>query len=383
MNRVLLCAFVSVVSVVSLVSCQMFKKGGDSATWSGQMQNMSEDMRKLIPYMYNRQAYSDPSNEKMISQALGDLSHASHKIPEEMGKKFLGEDPILEYSLDNLQSDLNRAKSSFEKGQKEYSRSVLKASAAHCIRCHTLTEVGSDARWELSDFKSLELNPEEKLELLVAARKYDQAFQYVEGVITKPGVVSDNPSLFENLLRKYLVLSLRLGKKDFNQTTADLNRVLENKTMPPYLEKQVKAWRDSLATASKNQGEKNFIKAAEKRIAKAKRLQEFAYDHAGDVEYILATDLLHEGLRLDVNRSKQSQIYYLLGLCYEVLGDLGSYNLHETYFEACVRKSPKTKLAQSCYDRLESSLIQGYSGTAGLSLPSEERARLERLKELL
>lgn len=373
--------YLLLVVAALVVSCQSSQK--EEASWSGQMQNMSQDIKLLIPYAYNKEAYLDPKNEPVIKTALKDLTVQSHKVPEEMGKKFLGDDPIISYALNHLQGDLNRALSAFSHGQKEYSRSVLKSSMGHCFQCHSLTNIGAQARWDISDFKNLELTPEEKLDLLVAARKYKEAFEFADEMISAPDIIQNQPLVFESILRKHLALSLRINGNP-TQTLKDLDRVLKDRKLPVYLQKQVTAWRDSLeGWRSVKENGKRFIKLAEERISKAKRLQEYAYDHAGDVEYIWATDILHKGLRTSPSAEMEAKAYYLLGISYEVLDDIGSYGLHESYYEACVRKEPRTKLAKQCYDRLEASLVQGFSGSAGVSLPADERKRLENLKSLL
>ncbi|HAG91784.1 MAG TPA: hypothetical protein DCL41_07925 [Bdellovibrionales bacterium] len=365
-----------------VLGCESKQKPVDAANWSGQMQNMSQDIKLLIPFLYDKKSYSAKENEEKISRALDDLKSQSHRVPEKMGEKFLGDDPILSFSLNNLQSDLSRAASSFKAGHKEYSRSVMKSSIGHCFRCHSLTTIGSEAQWDLSDFNQLEINSEEKLDLMIAARKYKEAYDFVEKEITRPGIVDQSPMRFEGLLRKHLALSLRLNEKP--QVALDnLNRVLENKKLPPYLEKQVKAWRDSLKGWTHFKKKGDLVQLAEARIAKALKLQEFSYDHAGDVEYIWATDLLHESLLKKQDPRKEAKAYYLLGRAYEVLDDLGSYGLHEAYYEACIKRSPKSKIARRCYDRFESSLKMGFSGSAGLTLPKEERKKLDELKEYL
>jgi len=369
----------TVLALIAFIGCQQSAK---KASWSGQMQNMSKDIQRLIPYIYDKPAFEAPENKTRITTALNDLAHQSHKIPEEMGKKFLGDDPIVGFSLSHLKSDLSRAAYAFSVGQTDYSRSVLKSSIGHCFRCHSLTTMGSEARWDASEFNHLELTAEEKLDLLVAARKYKEAFQFGEEKLSQPELIQKNPLVFENLLRKYLALSLRLNEKP-QAALKDLDRVLAHKELPVYMAKQVKAWRDSLSGWDKNKSKGDFIDQAQKRITQAKRLQEYAYDHAGDVDYIWATDILHEGLRKPRRAKDEAKAYFLLGLSYEVLDDLGSYGLHEAYFEACVKKDPHTQLARRCFDRLEASLVQGFSGSSGLSLPSDEKQRLKTLKELL
>ncbi len=369
--------------LVLVNACESSQKKQKS--WSGQMQNMSQDVKQLIPYVFNKTAYSDPKNEPVISRALADLSQQSHMVSEEMGKQFLGDDPIISYSLKNLQADLGRAHDSFNKGQKDYSRSVMKSSMGHCFRCHSLTTIGSEAQWDLSDFSKLELTAEEKLDLLVAARKYQEAFEFAENEIGRDGLLKDQPLMFENFLRKHLSLSIRLNK-DRNQTISDLDRVLKNQELPVYLEKQVKAWKGSLSKWNnfngKQKSHSQVMKLAQKKITEGKRLQEFAYDHAGDVEYIWATEILHESLKSQRSQKEEAEIYFLLGLSYEVLDDMNSYGLHESYFEACIEKDPKSKIAKRCYKSLEGSVVQGFSGSAGTSLPADERQRLERFKKL-
>jgi hypothetical protein len=56
--------------------------------------------------------------------------------------------------------------------------------------------------------------------------------------------------------------------------------------------------------------------------------------------------------------------------------------LPEIYYEACIRENPKSKLAKDCFGDLERVTIIQYSGTAGLFLPEDERARMKELKVL-
>jgi hypothetical protein len=128
---------------------------------------------------------------------------------------------------------------------------------------------------------------------------------------------------------------------------------------------------------------KDPIRLARQRIEKAMQIQQFPQDHAGDVEYLRATALLHQALKNHLNKSKEAETLYLLGRAYEVLDDLGSWNLHESYYEVCVRKAPRTAWAKSCFTRLEASIYQGYSGSSGTHLPAHERERLKELKQML
>ena len=69
---------------------------GESEKFSGQMQNMAQDVKKLLPYLYDRDAFHDPKNHDAIKQALKQFSQVATHIKPEAGKKFLGDDLLLE-----------------------------------------------------------------------------------------------------------------------------------------------------------------------------------------------------------------------------------------------------------------------------------------------
>jgi hypothetical protein len=177
-------------------------------------------------------------------------------------------------------------------------------------------------------------------------------------------------------------------EKDPQRALHALNKILERGDTPQYVLEQAQGWRQSLEawrrekkTAVRNSGD--LFKQVEKRLARAGKLQSYERDHAGDVEYLRATALLHEGMPLAKTPADQARALYLLGKSYEVLDELGSWNLHENYYESCVLRDPKSATAKRCFNRLEASLYLGYSGSAGVNLPADERSRLEKLRGMV
>lgn len=374
-----------------ILSCKTAEKKEAVApidgNWSGSMQNMAQDVKKLLPFLYDREAFHDPKNKETIAQALKQFAQVAKHIKPEMGKKILGDDLLIEYSLTSLTDDLNRAVHSFELGQLEYSRSVAKASLNYCFQCHSVTQVGSSAAWDLDKLQNLNLAPLEKADLLVATRKYDKALSYMESLLSSPDFSKNYAFDFESLLRRYLALIIRVEnapKRAYNE----LNKILEHKDTPHYIVEQADGWRQSLKAWQKEKKQpiktpKALFEQVEKRFKKAESIQHYEKDHAGDVEYLRATALLHEGLKILKTPADKAHALYSLGRAYEVLDELGSWNLHETYYEACIEKDPKSEMAKRCYSRLEASLYMGYSGSSGTHLPTEERDRLKRLKDKL
>ncbi|MGZ3722919.1 MAG: hypothetical protein ACXVA9_08325 [Bdellovibrionales bacterium] len=167
-----------------------------------------------------------------------------------------------------------------------------------------------------------------------------------------------------------------------------MNKILDRRDAPRAVATQAEAWRDSLKKWKKEKVHvvkkpKDLFEQVENRFKNAEKLQQYEKDHSGDVEYLRATAMLHEDLKILKKPDDQANALYLLGRAYEVLDELGSWNLHETYYEACVEKAPKAEVAKRCYSRLEASLYMGYSGSSGTHLPAEERERLKRLKDKL
>jgi hypothetical protein len=381
-------AIVALALLMNLFSCTNAAKKEQSAeTWTGEMQDLAMDVKALLPYLYDKEAFSAPDNRERVQHYLNHFANGVHQISPEMAKGLTAQDPLVQYSLDNLKGDLQRAANSYQQGHFDYSRSVTKASLNHCFSCHSVTDVGSSARWNLEDVTSLKLAPLEKADLLVATRKYDKALTYMEELINSEQFLKTRTFDFESLLRKYLALMIRI-QADPKRALAEMDKVAANPNTPHYVLDQINGWRRSLKAwvqekpvPRKRAGK--TLELAKERFQKAKKLQQFEKDHAGDVEYLRATAILHDGLGGLKKPADQAQALFMLGNAYEVLDELGSWNLHETYYEYCVLKAPKSPPAKNCFQRLEDSVSMGYSGSAGVNIPPEERERLDKLRSML
>jgi hypothetical protein len=377
--------------VITCSACTSAKKQekppAPTAAWTSEMQIMAKDVRELIPFVYKREAFHAPANHAIIEANLKDFSENIHKITPKMGEALLGDDPLVTFSLDSLEDDLKRAYYAFQANQLEYSRTVVKSSLNHCFRCHSLTEIGSTAHWEIKNLNQLELSPIDKADLLVATRKYDLATDHMEKLIGSEDFLKNHPFEYEALLRRYMALIIRAENKP-SRAAMEMDKVAAKPGLPHYIAEQVQGWRVSLKQwlhelRQPTRKQLPPLKLAQSHIDQATRLQQFPQDHAGDVEYLRATSVLHENLKKHLSPDEEAQSLLLLGRAYEVLDELGSWNLHEVYFTACVHKAPKSKWAKACYSRLEASVLQGYSGSSGTHLPEGEKEKLEKLKGLL
>jgi hypothetical protein len=72
----------------------------------------------------------------------------------------------------------------------------------------------------------------------------------------------------------------------------------------------------------------------------------------------------------------------MAGLCYDVLKTYQLGELHEIYFESCIRSAPHSSLAQTCYRRYEQSIYDGFTGSAGTDIPDDIEDKLQTLEAL-
>ena len=374
---------------LTLAACTSQEKKDEKAAqvWSGKMQGLAGNVKDLVPYAYNKRNYADPAHQQKVKATLVDFSKNMHALKPEMGKKYLGADPLVKYSLEQMRGDVDRAIDAFNAGQVEYSRSVVKSVVNHCFRCHSLTDQGARAPWDVSAFKDLTLTPIEKADLLVAARDYEGARSHLEAQLNSSEFAQNYPFEYEGALRRYLAIMLRINK-DPSSVLRELDKISQKNDVPYYVQEQMVGWKKSLSDWSKESKKKpkgSLLDQAKQRIKKGQNMQSYMKDHSGDVEFVRATGLLHEFLSggQKIADEALAEAYYLLGESYEVIDEMGYWNLHEVYYESCIRAAPKSKVAKSCFQRLESSVYVGYSGSSGVHVPQHEKQRLQQLKSLM
>ncbi len=380
--RLLIVAVLAILWIGCKSTPQATSKGSDE--WAGQMQGLAQEVRELIPYVYSRQGFFDPANAPKIREGLKHFTLQAHKISPEVGKQYFGDDPLVEFSLENLRDDVGRASEAFSSGQLEYARASTKAALNHCFRCHSIMKDGNKGKWDLSQLQSVNMTPLERTDLLVATRRYEDASRFLESLMADREFIQNFPFDFEAALRKYFALMIRVERNP-ERPLHELDRILQIKEIPSYIAEQARSWRQSVLEWSHTANKKSkvdLLAQAEARVKRAGEMQQYSKDHAGDIEYLRATNLLHDYLRQNKSPKNLAEVYFLLGRSYEVLDELGDYNLHEIYYESCIRNSPKSPLAKRCYNRLEASIYVGYSGSSGIHIPPVEMDRLKSLREM-
>lgn len=353
----------------------------DARSWASQMQKMSKNLERLMPYVFSREEFSDSKNRNQVKELVTDYSRSVQHVPEHMGKKILGDDPLVKYYLDNLKDGGQQGLRAFNEGHLDYSRNILKDSMGACFNCHTTTQLGPENTFSTSRLdSSFRIYPTEKADYYVATRQYDQAIRVLEGVLERPDTSAEQPHEQMLAMKKYLALMVRV-RKEPTRAGDTIAKYLKNGNPPYFVATEAEAWVKSLRRwASEKRKQPKPLQKAKDLMKQAARAQS-AY-HAGYVENLRVTALLHEALKDTKKPLEKADIYRMLGDSYDIVSDLGMWDLPEAYYEACVRTAPKSKVAQACYRNYERAIVMGFSGSAGVFIPAEERSKMRDLKDI-
>lgn len=377
-----------VLNLFFLLSCSSKTKVEKSNTnqyggWASDMRGMAQTVEKLMPYVFSRDEFHDPENTKKIKSYITDYSERVSVVKTHAGEQILGDDPIVKYTIGHLKDSTQQALSAFNEGHREYSRNVLKDSIGACFNCHSSNQLGPQSGFSTAQLGSgFRMYATEKADFYVSTRQYDRAIDVLESVLKTPDSYEGQPHEQVAAIKKYLSLVVRV-KRDPARAAQSLNMFLSQGRLPYFIASDAESWLSSIRDW---QTEKKIstppLQKAKELLKKADKKQAVGSFQAGYVENLRATTYLHEALKVTQNPQDKAEIYFLLGESYDIISDLGVWDLPELYFESCIRTNPKSKISQKCYKSYEKSIVLGFSGSAGLFLPTAEKNKLAELKKI-
>ncbi|MCB0351275.1 MAG: hypothetical protein KDD38_08840 [Bdellovibrionales bacterium] len=358
-------------------------KSSTNASWANRMKGMADGLQELMPYVYSRQEFSDENNKGSVKKLISNFETSVEVVPQHAGEDMLGKDPLIQFAIVRLKSNTRHALKAFNEGHVEFSRNVLRENLGLCFSCHTTTQFGPENNFTTAKLSSnFRMQPSEKAEYYVATRQFNRAIEVLSETLRTPGSLMDDPHEQVAALKKYLSLQVRV-KKDPSAAASLLQSFLNNKNLPYFIATDGESWMKSLLEWQREpKANGQSFKKAQALLRKAKFKQGNQGYQSAFIEYLRASSLLHDGLRETKDPVAQAKIYQLLGQSYETLSETGTWDLPEFYFEACVRTAPKTPVAKQCFKEFERSVVLGFSGSAGIFIPKEERVRMSELKLL-
>ena len=360
------------------------KSPKNEAKWREKMQELYHSLVEITTDTSSEQRFNSPENRSRIEKNAKKLMDRAH----ELGQKGVSPDadPTIQMIAGLFQDETKRAYLALKHGNRAYARGVLNQVGSYCIACHTRNPSGPS-------FTSLPLEPTSKtLSVLeqgrfyAATRQYDRAFDAFLKVVDDSAAPVQRPLEWEQAIRSGLSIAVRV-KKDPDQAQSLVERVIGAKKAPFFLRQDALKWKESIAAwreeiPRRALTEEGLYVEAMQLIAQARELQKYPMDHAADVLYLRATAVLHELMQKAPQGRHVQDALFMAGVCYDVLRPLNLDDLHEIYYEACIKKVPHSPTAEVCYRRYEQSTYEGYTGSSGTHIPGEVREKLDQLEKL-
>ncbi len=375
--------FILAISILGCSKPQVKEKVDE--TWPENMQKLALTFTDLMPFVYSKNAFEDPKNKKIIQAKMKEFHGASHVIPKDKAVQILGEDPLVNLSINNLEVEVSSAISAFERGNLRYSRHLLQHSLNYCFACHTRNQMGPKYDfWDLKFLEGGDINVIQKSKVMVATRQFDKAKELLKSNLLSGKKEGDNPYLQEQAIKQFLAVVVR-AERSPEEGYRFVNGLIERIELPVYLSRNVESWEKSFVgwMAEKKKNKVQVSLSAAKKLIEGSNQAHFGEDSDSKyVDYLRASSILHESLMKPLSKEIRAETFYYLGVVYELLGDSGFWELPDVYFESCVRESPGSKMAKKCYRKYEQGIVLGYSGSAGTFIPSDEREKLNELKKI-
>jgi hypothetical protein len=305
-------------------------------------------------------------------------------------------DPSIRLFSGILEEQSAQALQAYKLGSREYARTLFNSTASQCIACHSRTDAGVKMDWKLESGPAASLPLQYQAQILAAGRAYAPALEKLNSVLTDPATApafaKEKPFEWNQALRTALILAVR-AERNPTRAASILESAMKTEGVPQFVKwdsrdwlRTLRAWEQEIRSgqdpaSSKNlKTESGYHREALRLIAVAQKAQRFPMDRSADMLYLRASAVLHEQLSRFPQGTRSAEAFFLLGVCYEILRDFDLWTLGDTYFEACIHRSPHTTLSESCYRKLEESVLAGYTGSAGTRVPVEVEGKLQRLR---
>lgn len=350
--------------------------------WQAEMQDLYRLLGDVLTDVSSDARFNSSENFKSIQDNAKRLADRAHRLTLD---KAPDNDPTLQILSQMFQDETSRAYTALKSGNRSYGRMLLSQVSSFCIACHTRNSTGpSFSKLPLEPSSPLEF-PIEKGKFYAATRQFDRAFDLFQQIVADSSGPVKRPIEWEQAFRFGITIAVRV-QKDPDKALSLVNRVMGSKTAPYFLRQDAQNWKTSIEQWKKElprkaATEEGLFSEAVRLIAQAREEQKYPLDHSADITYLRASAIIHELLQMPVkNAGRVQEALLMAGMCYEVLRATEIDDLHEVYYEACIKRSPNTSLSEVCYRKYEQSTYLGYTGSSGTHLPDEVVKKLKALE---
>ncbi len=370
--------------IVAAFLCVLSVAGFSYAdTVASKMDQMLVDLIKLGTYFdAPERLYSASSRPEMIRLA----SHMRKTFKEASHFELLKEQSLLP-SATILEESLASIEDSLKDKNMNYARLRFNSTRSICLSCHTQLDwkAGPDIIEKVNELSSeLKLSNVDKGDIYSIVRDYTRASQYYLSELQNKTIRGDSTSetsLLRKILHIYLtgLTNVSAAENFFtvNQSSMNLSRfslMLVNDWLS-----EIQVW-SKLDKNISQMTTDEFISVYKKRDAELDDSRDGAREV---INYLLLGKIGKTMMNTSDTGKDRAELLYYLGMADRYVDSNFLFNLSDLYFKECIRNYPKSKFAKKCYESYEDSVYQSFSGSAGVFIPSDIRAELKELKQLL
>lgn len=305
--------------------------------WRASMQGFAGRLRELEPYLYDAREFDRDVNRKHLTEKIHDLAVESSKLTHV--SKAADKDPTIKYVAAKFAERIARAERHFGEGNREMARDYLIGAQAFCVQCHVSSPGGlsTGAQPEELGF-FVKLSSLERARYYVARRNFASGYGILYQTLGQRTATASTP---RDLVRGGN-LALQTSAQHLNdrqKTVALIERIEANVSLPAELREQNLRWKKSLASWK-----------GEVAPGEAEGLIE---RRGSELDVYRALPALMKDLRAATDGTQRSRLMRSAAHAYRALGSSAPTGLEESYLEGCIRESPHTDIARSCYTEFE------------------------------
>ena len=371
------------LAIIIFITSNLLAAKPQEPDWSKRMDELRNLLSELLPTVISDKEFNSPQNFKTIEAEAKKLAELTHGMPE---GRLPDADPSINLIAGLFKNEINNAYTHLINGRREYARAVLKSVPRYCIACHTRSSSSLDLSSLQQDVPKVLDTSLEKAEFFDATWQFDRALNEFEKILNDSELSKDHQLEWQRAAYYAIATSVRV-KRDPDRALAVVKLIINGEDVPQFMKRDALRWQQSLLqwkneTAREFKTANDLLNEADRLMSVASNLQKYPTDRSGDISYLRASSYLHDFLSQYPNNPDTSKALLMLGTCYEILQAPELWFVDELYYEACIRNSPNTEIAETCFDRYEQSIFLGYSGSSGVSLPYDVKKNLKELKKL-
>lgn len=359
---------------------------GDPDRWSARMRELHRTLSSLLTDVSSEKRFKDPKRRARIERETRKLADLAHGMNAKASGTIRDRDPSIGLFGALFEDRARLAYRSLKGGHTEYARELLRGIPGHCIACHTRTRSGPSFGTLAIEPDAADLSGLERGAFFASTRQFDRALKELDVVISDADAASARPFEWADAVRYSLAIAVRY-QRDPERARTIVQQLAKNQRAPLFMRENAARWLESIEEWAKEpkreaMTEEGLHSEAIRLLALAHSRQKYPMDRSADILYLRASSATHDLLQAAPNGSHSGEALLMAGICYEVLTPFHIGEIHDIYYEACVRSHPASTVAVACFHRYQESVYAGHTGSSGTLVPSDAKEKLRLLEEI-